>query len=278
MNCQTFEPALNDLARGQMMDAAVRESALEHASACERCGARLAAERALSFNLRAFASSLSDEAAPARAEAQLLTAFRQRHANPETAKVLTPAPELWHRWAQWAAAAAASIATVIGLQAFRLYQPQLALHSAVRIEDTRGLLPSVAPSVNQANEPVETLAVKDGVTTRDEATTPARFADRMQGRTIEAAGYIVVSNRRARSQRDVQPGQADGEIVTDFIPLTYGAAMGANEDAQLVRVELPRSALVSMGLPVDVERTGERVKADVLLGHDGLARAIRFVR
>lgn len=278
MNCQTFEPTLNDLARGQMMDAAVRESALEHAASCERCGARLAAERALSFNLRAFASSLSDASAPARTEAQLLAAFRQRHTNAEPAKIMAPALARWHRWAQWATAAAASIATVVGVQAFRLYQPQLALHSAVRVEDARGLLPPVAPSVNQTNTPVETLAVKDGVTTLDEAMTPARFPNGIQGRAVEAAGYIAVSNRRARPQRDVQPSQAESEIVTDFMPLTYGAAMGTNEDAQLVRVELPRSALVSMGLPVDVEKTGERVKADVLLGHDGLARAIRFVR
>jgi hypothetical protein len=41
---------------------------------------------------------------------------------------------------------------------------------------------------------------------------------------------------------------------------------------------LPRSALASLGLPMNVERANERVKADVLLGHDGLARAIRFVR
>jgi hypothetical protein len=33
-----------------------------------------------------------------------------------------------------------------------------------------------------------------------------------------------------------------------------------------------------MGLPVNIEHYGERVKADVVLGDDGVARAIRFVR
>jgi hypothetical protein len=46
----------------------------------------------------------------------------------------------------------------------------------------------------------------------------------------------------------------------------------------MVRVELPRSALVSFGLPMNVERADERIKADVLVGDDGVARAIRFVR
>jgi hypothetical protein len=50
------------------------------------------------------------------------------------------------------------------------------------------------------------------------------------------------------------------------------------ESGQIVRVELPRSALISFGLPMDMERADERIKADVVLGNDGLARAIRFVK
>jgi hypothetical protein len=50
------------------------------------------------------------------------------------------------------------------------------------------------------------------------------------------------------------------------------------EDAQVVRIELPGSALLAVGLLVDPEITDEPVKADVVLGYDGLARAIRFVR
>jgi hypothetical protein len=46
----------------------------------------------------------------------------------------------------------------------------------------------------------------------------------------------------------------------------------------MVRVELPRSAMVSFGLPVHMDRVNEKVKADVLLGVDGLAQAIRFVQ
>jgi hypothetical protein len=57
-----------------------------------------------------------------------------------------------------------------------------------------------------------------------------------------------------------------------------GAAYAPSETTHLVRVELPRSALTSFGIPLDAERTGGRVKADVLLGEDGTARAIRFVR
>ena len=68
------------------------------------------------------------------------------------------------------------------------------------------------------------------------------------------------------------------EIATSFIPLTGGRGLAAAESLQLVRVELPRSALVSFGLPMNVERADQRIKADVLVGNDGIARAIRFVR
>jgi hypothetical protein len=68
------------------------------------------------------------------------------------------------------------------------------------------------------------------------------------------------------------------EVATEFIPLMQGVPYPPAEDAHLVRVELPRSALASFGLPVGADSAGGRVKADVLLGEDGIARAIRFVR
>ena len=68
------------------------------------------------------------------------------------------------------------------------------------------------------------------------------------------------------------------EVATEFIPLGQGAPYMQAEEGHLVRVELPRSALASFGLPVNAEAPGGRVKADVLMGQDGVARAIRFVR
>ena len=68
------------------------------------------------------------------------------------------------------------------------------------------------------------------------------------------------------------------EVATEFIPLAQGGPYTQSEEGHLVRVELPRSALASFGLPVNAESPGGRVKADVLMGEDGVARAIRFVR
>src|SRR5262249_37941119 len=68
------------------------------------------------------------------------------------------------------------------------------------------------------------------------------------------------------------------EIATDVMPLQQGYSLPMTEGGQLMRVELPRSVLSSFGLPVDFNRASERIKADVVIGNDGIARAIRFVR
>jgi hypothetical protein len=62
-----------------------------------------------------------------------------------------------------------------------------------------------------------------------------------------------------------------------FIPLPNAGRLPDTEDVNLVRVEVPRSAMIALGLEVSPERASELVQADVMLGPDGLARAVRFV-
>ena len=64
------------------------------------------------------------------------------------------------------------------------------------------------------------------------------------------------------------------EDTTEFFPLMYSNVPLTN--AQTVRLELPQSALTSFGL--DPDDPAGTVLADVVVGQDGLARAVRFVR
>jgi hypothetical protein len=66
------------------------------------------------------------------------------------------------------------------------------------------------------------------------------------------------------------------EIVTEFFPLMDIAP--PFERGELVRVNLPASAMRTLGLPVREDRLTDRVEADVLVSEEGLARAIRFVK
>lgn len=67
------------------------------------------------------------------------------------------------------------------------------------------------------------------------------------------------------------------EVVTPFFTLPFSDAALPLDQATVIRVDLPRSALELAGLPVNEDRRNERVHADLVLGADGLARAIRFV-
>jgi hypothetical protein len=66
--------------------------------------------------------------------------------------------------------------------------------------------------------------------------------------------------------------------MTDFIPIGYVNSLSLQDGGSLVRVELSRSSIINMGFAVNMDRYNETVKADVLMGADGLARAIRFVQ
>lgn len=65
------------------------------------------------------------------------------------------------------------------------------------------------------------------------------------------------------------------EVVTEFYPLMEDPL--PFERGELLRVSLPAAAMRSVGVPVSEDRLGEMVQADVLVGQEGLPRAIRFV-
>jgi hypothetical protein len=62
-----------------------------------------------------------------------------------------------------------------------------------------------------------------------------------------------------------------------FIPLPNAQTLDPDEDVHMAIWEVPRSTMLAVGLPVSADRVSELVEADVLLGSDGIPRAIRFV-
>lgn len=71
------------------------------------------------------------------------------------------------------------------------------------------------------------------------------------------------------------------EIATDFFPLRPDPLMEPGEWLRIVRARIPRSELRRFGLaaaPVfSATQQSPDVAADVVLGNDGTARAIRFI-
>ncbi|HEV2802730.1 MAG TPA: hypothetical protein VGW12_19825 [Pyrinomonadaceae bacterium] len=318
MNCQQFTTLIVEAARERMMDAAARESALCHADACEACGARLRQEQRLTNALRGVVAEMKDVSAPARVEAQLLAAFRENLAAPqaattEPAYITRPTPFASpdetaarfssHRTLRRARVLTTSIAASLALVALvALYQQftrttpntePIIVSNAPRTEELNGAQNAGTDDVKLA-ETVVSVASQRGTAPAPLAAkgrTPARPARPAVPRMIASqqvidggsAIFAEGEDVRADNQADNQAGNAakpnEMESLTEFIPLVAGAPDAQPlESGQVVRVQLPRAALASLGLPLNAERSNETVKADVLLGNDGLARAIRFVR
>jgi len=71
---------------------------------------------------------------------------------------------------------------------------------------------------------------------------------------------------------------ASADLDADFIPLPYAGEAASTDDAHLIRVEMPRSALVTLGVPVAEDDTEEFVEAEVLLGMGGAPEAVRILQ
>jgi len=90
------------------------------------------------------------------------------------------------------------------------------------------------------------------------------------------ANVTRVHRKIARKIAAANPPPQTHEVVTDFFPLMNPEP--AFERGQMLRVQLPASAMLTVGLPVREEHLGDLVQADVLVGEEGMPRAIRFVR
>ncbi len=253
MNCETFETLITDLARQHTGEGNAHEAALDHVKSCARCAARLAGERALTGLLARAAAEPCR--APSQVETALLAAYRAR-------KVKLPGEADHNRPPRVLPAVAWGIAAVLvlgllGATAFKLFHFPTTGGSSLAGPATEKLSPA---------HPAQTGSQAEGA-----AAAPEMFPDEKTPRTELVARRV--GPRRAAPPKKPTPV----EIATDFIPLTPDAGLAAVESGQLVRVLLPRSAMAACGLPVNQERADQPVAAQVLIGQDGVARAIRFL-
>ena len=261
MNCQIFETVVNDLARDQMMEANAREQALAHSGDCEACRLRLSLERRLTLELRALTVEMKSESASVRVEQELLEAFRNQNSS-----VVQLRPSSRRRY--WTSAAAAAVVLIGFGIAGMLLGFDGPSQTAIKTIEIEPQTPKVA--VVSLDNP------KPGPV----PVTPATSALRRKRdvRSLPKPPFSKNEKLAKETNTSEAGNPAQSEITTAFLPLSYVSAASLQDGGQLVRVELPRSAMVRFGLPVNMERYGERVKADVFVSADGLARAIRFVQ
>jgi len=262
MNCEDFNQIIDDLADERPMSATIRDAGVSHAALCPDCAANLADARAVGSCLREAARAESEQA-PVRVRQNLLVAFADLHGQQATpARVVDISSRRTGRtWLAAAAAIAAVILLAIVLSIWR--------NAPVPGKQTQPDFQASAPT--SATPRVDDPQLGSSVVKKNSIVA---------GPGLSAKAANNNSRRPKRLTPELgSPNQAEtvARNSGEFLPLTYLAEGTAIESGTVVRVELSRSALASLGFAAGREGSAESVKAEVILGDDGVARAIRLV-
>ncbi len=105
---------------------------------------------------------------------------------------------------------------------------------------------------------------------------PARVAPAVP--RVAAQPRKPAKRRRVVRVQAPPPPEETPEVATDFVAIPYSEPLRPEERVDMFRMEMPRANMAVFGLPVTGGHLDSRVTADVLIGEDGVMRAIRFVR
>ena len=255
MKCEACLEMITDLARGQLVDSRERHDTIEHISSCPSCALTLEQERALQAALRTVRDQdLLIQSSP-RIAANLQSAFRARTINAES---LAP------KRVRLGVASLAAAATLTLAFAGVAYWLQSKTTNESVPQHTHGAIVvphrEVTPAATGNSVSIPRTLRKDRV--------------KAKNRVASSFGVATVTHELG----EFRPVRAGSELSTEFMPLRETRGLPPSESGQVIRIEMPRSALAYFGLPMAFEQPGQKVKADVLVADDGLARAIRFVR
>ena len=269
MNCRDFESNVLGLDCGEAPGA----GAVEHAASCAACREELQAIEDLYSALGDLARHDAAIEAPVYLEASLLKELARSGEQVRATGVTTRwARSRRFRFAIAAAAAAIMVAAVIAVVRWNFVRPNPGAPVGVGRQIQTG---SPEPGAHK-DDSKDSPAVNPNAVKPDKPQKP----DQQTG----TGGRVAKEREGNKPSKGMKRGPAnpmgrdDFEIATDYFPIDVGSFMQPIDGGQIVRIKVPRSALRSYGLPVDPLRADEAVKADVVLGNDGMARAIRFVR
>ncbi|HEY6290307.1 MAG TPA: hypothetical protein VI455_01940 [Terriglobia bacterium] len=246
MNCQSFRAIVYEIDQPGGVEASALDTALGHAQACTRCARQLHRTREVAAMLRALAFADEDQQASGRTEERLLDAFRT-----QTGRRLH-----WKTVAGWMAAAAALVLALGGGLLWRHASRTGWMVPGEPPDPAAAQVTAIAPAAGGSQAPSLLLG----------AGRPARPAlDAAHGAPTSAAHRLL----------PVRENSAD---LNDFIPLPFADDDEPLGSAEVVRIRLSEADLGLLGLSVSEEAYTQPLTADVVIGEDGVARAIRFVQ
>jgi hypothetical protein len=260
MNCQDFNEIIHELAADKPMQVATREAAVSHVAFCADCASNLANARKISASLR-LAAGAEIEQAPILIKQNLLASFAELHnAATVPATVVNIASRRKLYW--WTTGALAAAAAV--------------LLFAVVLPGLRKPLAPVAQQSPNATAPTSGNSLPMSIAVQP----PASLTSDARPRPVKARVNKLYLARTTKKERANQSYQSEtiAQSSGQYLPLTYMSRASAMDGGTVVRVDLSRSALASLGFPLSFEGTGNSIRAEVVIGDDGVARAIRLVQ
>jgi hypothetical protein len=240
MNCRTHRQDLMELARGSAREE-TKAALVAHVRGCASCHAFVDEQARLSATeslLAAEAASLVRDAGP---DAALMAAF-------DAAAGRRKAWRGW--WVAGAVAAAALIAVLIGVRGNGRAQDGIDHKPVANV-----LLPPPGGPKPQPNQPQPN-----------------------QPQPVQPKTTVLASLEKTRPQvRRPAKSEPAGETEQPFVAIPFTAPMGPEERADIVQMDLPVSALIAAGFPMQVDDPGARARADLVVSEDGRARAVRLI-
>jgi hypothetical protein len=115
------------------------------------------------------------------------------------------------------------------------------------------------------------------VTARPDHPPKPMFSKLPSGRVFSSRTKAPNLNIKRSEPRSKTP-PAQPLPLGEFYALSYGDDLEEKTSGgRIIRVDMPRSSLFAMGMNIPLENGSEVVKTDLLIGSDGVARAVRIV-
>jgi len=269
MNCRDFATHLIAIAHDQTVEPSAHKRALAHTEACARCAKQLTEARVVAAGVRAVKMEIADKQAPMRVEATLRQAFRKRPATGAHSKIV-PAPMRVSRWSRRAIGTAAALILITALLTGAFwFQLRQGHPSSNRVFEATALSQEQVDSWKATGQRVEPVRVPSGEGNNVKRTP----------RVIHPRKADQVIAKGSKPVDDTPSADEETHALTDFIPLTVLSAETAMDSGQVIRIKVPLSTFFALGVaPLGAEHADKLVNAEIVVGDDGVQRAIRLVK
>lgn len=241
MTCGEFQHTAETFSLRELAVSA-NPALVAHAGACSRCGSWLQEKRTLADAMVTLQQRTADLSASPQVERSLLRAFRE--GIPESVEVpaahrFTPLAFRLSRIFEVGAYVAVAAAIVLGV------------FLGIRLVGRHGQKPALARNTAQAvagsGQGAAHLTVVSPAA--DESGKPARERRSSRIASVKNVGAVQVA------------------AEDEYVPLMFCDPLSCSEDAEVVRMEIPAQGADD----------GQPQVADVVVGNDGVVRAVRIV-